>query len=87
MTDTTLHNTALHYAILYYTTIQCGCGEDEYDADGDGIPECLDDCPNDPEKLEPGDCGMRRVLAVRRWCCDMRNTYCDVSTGRLWEVH
>jgi hypothetical protein len=27
------------------------------DTDGDGSPDCLDDCPNDPNKTEPGACG------------------------------
>jgi len=27
------------------------------DSDADGTPDCLDVCPNDPDKLEPGQCG------------------------------
>ncbi|MBU0618552.1 MAG: hypothetical protein KKI02_12615 [Planctomycetes bacterium] len=27
------------------------------DADSDGIPDWLDGCPDDPDKVEPGDCG------------------------------
>jgi len=27
------------------------------DADGDGTPDLLDDCPNDAAKTDPGDCG------------------------------
>jgi hypothetical protein len=27
------------------------------DADGDGVPDIEDGCPNDPEKVEPGVCG------------------------------
>jgi len=27
------------------------------DSDGDEVPDCLDGCPNDPNKLEPGECG------------------------------
>lgn len=27
------------------------------DADGDGTPDCLDGCPLDPKKVEPGICG------------------------------
>ncbi|MDB4775794.1 thrombospondin type 3 repeat-containing protein [bacterium] len=27
------------------------------DSDSDGTPDCDDDCPSDPNKTEPGDCG------------------------------
>ena len=27
------------------------------DADSDGLPDWLDGCPDDPDKVEPGDCG------------------------------
>ena len=27
------------------------------DTDGDGVSDCVDGCPNDPNKTEPGDCG------------------------------
>ncbi|MFA6011992.1 MAG: RHS repeat domain-containing protein [Desulfobacteraceae bacterium] len=27
------------------------------DSDGDGLSVCFDDCPDDPAKTEPGDCG------------------------------
>ena len=27
------------------------------DSDGDGVADCVDNCPNDPLKVEPGDCG------------------------------
>jgi hypothetical protein len=27
------------------------------DADGDGTPDCLDGCPLDPNKIDPGQCG------------------------------
>lgn len=30
---------------------------DETDTDGDGTTDCDDDCPNDPDKTEPGACG------------------------------
>ena len=26
-------------------------------SDGDGAPECIDNCPDDPNKSEPGNCG------------------------------
>lgn len=34
--------------------------ETEHDADGDGVEDCSDGCPNDPSKTEPGqcDCGL-----------------------------
>ena len=34
-----------------------GCGAGEPDADNDGTPDCADFCPNDPDKIVPGDCG------------------------------
>ena len=27
------------------------------DTDGDGMPDCVDGCPDDPEKTDPGTCG------------------------------
>jgi hypothetical protein len=30
---------------------------DTLDSDGDGTPDCLDGCPNDPNKVAPGICG------------------------------
>jgi len=30
---------------------------EENDSDGDGTPDCNDNCPNDPSKTEPGICG------------------------------
>jgi len=29
----------------------------ENDTDGDGTPDCIDNCPNDPNKTEPGNNG------------------------------
>ncbi|MFQ5424381.1 MAG: thrombospondin type 3 repeat-containing protein [Phycisphaerae bacterium] len=37
-----------------------GAGSDcatQPDTDGDGVLDCLDNCPNDPNKTEPGVCG------------------------------
>ena len=31
--------------------------EPEFDTDGDGTLDCNDNCPNDPDKIEPGQCG------------------------------
>ena len=39
---------------------QCGCGVPDVDADGDGIPDCNDQCPNDPANNDvdgDGVCG------------------------------
>jgi hypothetical protein len=30
---------------------------DTLDSDGDGVPDCADGCPNDPNKIAPGICG------------------------------
>lgn len=36
----------------------CSCYQlDPGDDDGDGVLNCDDGCPNDPDKIEPGDCG------------------------------
>ena len=32
-------------------------GEGGCDSDGDGTPDACDDCPDDPEKTAPGNCG------------------------------
>ena len=34
-----------------------GDGIAETDTDGDGTPDCVDLCPDDPDKIEPGACG------------------------------
>ena len=36
---------------------QSACLGDMNDADGDGTPDCLDGCPGDANKLDPGTCG------------------------------
>ncbi len=38
----------------------CDGLDDLIDSDGDGTIDCLDGCPNDPFKLDPGDCGCDR---------------------------
>lgn len=35
----------------------CPGEDDTLDADNDGTPDGCDDCPNDPNKTEPGQCG------------------------------
>ena len=35
----------------------CGCGELDDDSDGDGTPDCIDQCPLDPLKTRVGICG------------------------------
>ncbi|MCP4289090.1 MAG: PEP-CTERM sorting domain-containing protein, partial [Gammaproteobacteria bacterium] len=32
-------------------------GTPDTDSDGDGTPDCIDNCPADPDKTEPGICG------------------------------
>ena len=46
----------------YYFRLKCvGVNEDglnpDLDRDGDGFPDCMDSCPDDPLKAEPGICG------------------------------
>ena len=36
---------------------QCGCGTPDTDTDSDGTPDCIDNCPNDSGKTDPGACG------------------------------
>jgi len=33
------------------------CVDPALDGDGDGTPDCVDGCPNDPDKTAPGTCG------------------------------
>ncbi len=35
----------------------CGCGVADTDSDGDGTPDCNDECPDDPDKIVAGVCG------------------------------
>jgi len=39
------------------TGINCPCGASSPDKDGDGRPDCQDDCPDDPTKRAAGSCG------------------------------
>ena len=36
---------------------QCGCENPDTDTDSDGHPDCMDNCPNDSGKTDPGACG------------------------------
>ena len=36
---------------------QCGCGAPDTDSDSDDVADCNDNCPDDPEKVEPDICG------------------------------
>ncbi len=38
-------------------TYGCPNPADNIDTDGDGVVNCMDDCPNDPTKTLPGQCG------------------------------
>ncbi len=36
---------------------ECGCGVAVTDGDGDGTPDCVDECPADANKSRAGQCG------------------------------
>ncbi|HEX5661666.1 MAG TPA: MopE-related protein [Polyangiales bacterium] len=36
---------------------ECGCGVATTDGDGDGTPDCVDECPSDANKARAGQCG------------------------------
>ncbi|MBX2803317.1 MAG: hypothetical protein KTR31_36895 [Myxococcales bacterium] len=38
----------------------CGCQERDLDTDGDGVENCIEECPTDPNKQDPGVCGCER---------------------------
>ena len=40
-----------------YTDLGGNCISEVCDTDGDGALDCDDNCPDDPNKTEPGDCG------------------------------
>ena len=35
------------------------------DSDGDGVMDCVDGCPDDPNKSEPGQCGCGLLLSAK----------------------
>lgn len=35
----------------------CGCGQKDIDSDRDGTLDCLDECPEDKDKVTVGQCG------------------------------
>ena len=37
--------------------VENACTNCDFDRDGDGTPDSEDGCPDDPEKVEPGECG------------------------------
>ena len=44
----------------------CGCDKPESgDSDGDGVLDCVDECPNDPDKSRRGLCGCGNMDQVR----------------------
>ena len=38
-------------------SLMCGCLSADVDTDGDGVKDCFDECPQDPDKILPGICG------------------------------
>jgi hypothetical protein len=45
------------YTDLGGSSVADVCECDLGDSDSDGVDDCTDGCPNDPNKTEPGDCG------------------------------
>jgi hypothetical protein len=68
----------------------CGCGVTDVDSDGDGLPNCLDECPLNPLRSKLGPCACKEV--TKEGCDDLYYPYIDcegdailtmkVSTGR-----
>ncbi|NUP95561.1 MAG: thrombospondin type 3 repeat-containing protein [Planctomycetaceae bacterium] len=42
---------------ITFTGVDVPGGSNCPDSDGDGVNDCLDGCPNDPNKIAPGQCG------------------------------
>jgi hypothetical protein len=47
-------NDRTHAFAKFWIRPEPSCTED---SDGDGTADCVDDCPDDPDKVEPGACG------------------------------
>ena len=51
------------FAICVSSTVEkelfgvCGCDTLDTDTDDDGTPDCIDKCPDDPNKIKEGSCG------------------------------
>jgi len=55
-TTTFTFNDGVASSVVSYT-YGCPNPADNVDTDGDGVVNCLDGCPNDPNKTLPGQCG------------------------------
>jgi len=62
-----------------YAEVEGTAPPEPHDSDGDGVPDTEDDCPDDPNKTSPGDCGCgepetpgcgEQPGLVARWTCD-----------------
>lgn len=48
----------LNYSADFDVWCSCtSCEDEEVDRDGDGTPDCRDECPDDADKVRPGECG------------------------------
>lgn len=50
-----IKNILVVLTVLLSFAVFSGC--DAEDTDGDGVPDFYEECPNDPDKILPGDCG------------------------------
>ena len=57
------------------------------DRDGDGVVDCLDACPDDPNKKAPGACGCSQPSNCIETVCDSftNQAYCTSKTGSACE--